>query len=426
MIEVLTEEEFNEYAQSHACNTFFQSSYWGKLKQSTGWSYELLGYKEDGVLKAATLLLSKKIPLIGKKMYYAPRGFLIDYKDESLLKQFVCQLKNYLKGGIFYKINPYFSIRKRDQNGDEVGENNNEQVVETLKKLGFIHNGYTITYGTDLEPRWVSVLDLKEKNEEQLLKEMQPNTRYSIRGSYKHGFQLVEINNERMDEFKNLMNHTSERRGFLDRPLHYYQEMYRQFTKNDKIKVMLVELDTVSYLQELTLEVSNLQEKLDKLLDSTTSKAERMKKELEFELEHRKKTIVEIEQLKESKGERIVIAGGLFMTFGTQVLSLFGCSYREYMKWNPQYFLNFEMIKYALNQNYETFNFYGITGEFEKSSPNYGLFDFKRGFHAEVVELIGEFTYILSPIHYNLYLRILWLYKKSKKIAIQLKKPFKK
>ena len=46
--------------------------------------------------------------------------------------------------------------------------------------------------------------------------------------------------------------------------------------------------------------------------------------------------------LKE-KGKNIVVAGGLFMTFGKQVISLFGASYQEYMKFNAQYFLNFKI-----------------------------------------------------------------------------------
>ena len=73
------------------------------------------------------------------------------------------------------------------------------------------------------------------------------------------------------------------------------------------------------------------------------------------------------------------------------------------MKYKGQYFLNNEMIKYAIENGYEKYNFYGITGEFNEGSPMYGLFDFKRGFNAEVEELIGEFTYVTDPFYNNLY-----------------------
>ena len=103
------------------------------------------------------------------------------------------------------------------------------------------------------------------------------------------------------------------------------------------------------------------------------------------------------------------------MTFGKQVISLFGASYKEYMKFNGQYFLNFKMILYALKHGYEKYNFYGITGEFNEDSEMYGLFDFKRGFNSEVVELIGEFTMITNKPANWLYEKMFQIYKKMKK-----------
>ena len=61
MITKLTEEEFNEFAIHHPNSIFFQSSYWGKLKQSTGWIPHLVGLKENNKITSATLLLAKKI-----------------------------------------------------------------------------------------------------------------------------------------------------------------------------------------------------------------------------------------------------------------------------------------------------------------------------------------------------------------------------
>ena len=109
--------------------------------------------------------------------------------------------------------------QERDVDGNIVEEGkNNKHVIAYLENLGFKHNGFTITYGTDLEPRWWSVLDLKNKTEEEILKNMRGTTRWGINNSYKHGLKLVEVNEDRIDEFKKLMEHTSERRGFIDRP----------------------------------------------------------------------------------------------------------------------------------------------------------------------------------------------------------------
>ena len=45
-------------------------------------------------------------------------------------------------------------------------------------------------------------------------------------------------------------------------------------------------------------------------------------------------------------------------------------------------------------------NFYGISGVFDPKDKNYGMYEFKRGFGGNVVELIGEFTYPVSYWYY--------------------------
>lgn len=420
MLEELTKEEFNEYASKHPLNMFFQSSYWGELKSITGWKHFMIGIKNDGKIEAATLILGKKIPIFNRYIYYAPRGFLIDYNNTEVLKKFTLEVKKYLKKkkGIFIKINPYLIYQERDINGDIVENGiDNKNVVEKLKKLGFIHTGFTINYGKDLEPRWISVLDLEGKTEEGLLKDMRSTTRWGINNSYKHGLKLVEIDKSRINEFKKLMEHTGERRGFIDRSEAYYEKMYDAFSKDDKIKIMLVELDIDEYLYNLNNQKQqNLLKQVEAKNKPDSAKAKRVLKELQSQFESLEKRISNLEKLQKEKGNKIVVAGGLFMTFGTQVVSLFGASYREYMKFNGQFFLNFKMIKYALNNGYKKYNFYGITGEFNEDSEMFGLFDFKRGFNAHVEELIGEFTLITNKFFYKVYNLMFEVYKKTKKM----------
>ena len=411
MLEQLSIEEFNEFSKNHEQGIFFQSSYWGDLKKMTGWVPHIVGIKEGYNIKGATLLLAKKIPVFNKYIFYAPRGYLLNYKDEKFLADFTNKIVKYVKKnhGIFVKINPNVEYQKRDIDGNIVEGFNNQKIVDALIKLGYKHNGFTITYGTDLEPRWWSVLDLKNKTEEDILKNMRGTTRWGINNSYKHGLKLVEIDESRIDEFKKLMEHTSERRGFIDRPISYYKKMYESFSKNDNIKILLVELNLEENLKSLNEQLINTEDKL------TKTKKEGVIKEYESQITAIKKKIEEDKELIKNYGNNIVVAGGLFMLFGRQVVSLFGASYREFMKFNGQYFLNYEMIKYALNNGYEKFNFFGITGEFNEDSDMYGLFNFKRGFGAEVVELIGEFNLVTDKFFNVIYKIMYKVYRKTKR-----------
>lgn len=411
MLEELSIEEFNEFSKNNEQGIFFQSSYWGDLKKMNGWIPHIVGVKEGYNIKGASLLLAKKIPVFNKYIFYAPRGYLLNYKDESFLEDFTKKIVRYVKKnkGIFIKINPNIEYQKRDIDGNVVEGFNNQKIIDNLKKLGYKHNGFTITYGTDLEPRWWSVLDLKNKTEEEILKNMRGTTRWGINNSYKHGLKLVEIDETRIDEFKKLMEHTSERRGFIDRPISYYKKMYESFSKDNNIKILLVELDLEENLKSLNEQLINTENKLNK-----TTK-EGAIKEYESQITAIKKKIDDDKDLIKNYGNNIVVAGGLFMLFGRQVVSLFGASYREFMKFNGQYFLNYEMIKYALNNGYDKFNFFGITGEFNEDSDMYGLFNFKRGFGAEVVELIGEFDLITDKFFNYIYKFMYKMYRKMKR-----------
>lgn len=411
MLEELSIEEFNEFSKNNEQGIFFQSSYWGELKKMNGWIPHIVGVKEGYNIKGASLLLAKKIPVFNKYIFYAPRGYLLNYKDELFLEDFTKKIVRYVKKnkGIFIKINPNIEYQKRDIDGNVVEGFNNQKIIDNLKKLGYKHNGFTITYGTDLEPRWWSVLDLKNKTEEEILKNMRGTTRWGINNSYKHGLKLVEIDETRIDEFKKLMEHTSERRGFIDRPISYYKKMYESFSKDNNIKILLVELDLEENLKSLNEQLINTENKLNK-----TTK-EGAIKEYESQIIAIKKKIDDDKELIKNYGNNIVVAGGLFMLFGRQVVSLFGASYREFMKFNGQYFLNYEMIKYALNNGYDKFNFFGITGEFNEESDMYGLFNFKRGFGAEVVELIGEFDLITDKFFNYIYKFMYKVYRKMKR-----------
>ena len=68
------------------------------------------------------------------------------------------------------------------------------------------------------------------------------------------------------------------------------------------------------------------------------------------------------------------------------------------MKYYAQYAIQWYMIKYGIKNNFKTYNFYGITGNFDKKDPEYGVYEFKKGFNGKVVEYIGDFE--LPITHY--------------------------
>ena len=418
---ILKEEEFDSFAKNHEHCNFHQTTSWGKLKETNGWKSHLVGIKERKKVIAASLILSKKLPF--GNMFYAPRGFLIDFKDSKLLEFFIKELKKYLKNenAIFLKIDPYIPYRIRDINGTVITENGtNDTAINNLKSVGFKHFGFNL-YHEALQPRFMFRLKVENKTEDDLFKGMEPTTRNLVRKSLKIGIETRELKENELEIFKNLMSHTSERRNFIDRPFSYYKDMYKHLTEKNIIKFMISEINLDKYIKRLKEETKEtetiIKEKEHLISDGKVNenKTRNIIKELEVIINSNNKNIEQAKKIKEKKGSNIVLGGILYFTYGNEVLSLLSGAYNDTMNYNSPYLLNFEMIKYAMNNDYKYYNFYGITGDFNKDSELYGMYDFKRGFGGEVVELIGEFDLVINKFKFFLYKYSYKLYRIIKK-----------
>ena len=414
----LTEDEFLEFSLKCPCTSFFQMPLWAKVKKDNGWDSYFVGLKDNGEVVAATLLLSKKIKFF-KNMFYAPRGFLLDYSNLELLEEFVKGLKVFLKdkNALFLKINPYIDYQERTVDGEIVPNTEKTDLMNKLKELGFQHNGFYIDQDkkTDLEPRWISVLDLTNiKTMDDAYKNMRSSTKWRINNSRKNSLEIIEADMDNLFEFKNLMKHTAERREFVDRPLSYYQSMFQILKEKDLVKVLLVKIHFNELLETSKKNLEENELKMKELQEN--GHKEKQLKEIELEHDRLIEKIKTLEETISEYGEEKIIAGGWYMLYGPEINYLFGASYKQFMKYNSQYLLQYEMIQYAIEHGYKAFNFYGIDGNFDEHSKGYGLFDFKRGFNACVHELVGEFDLVIDKSRYSFYRFSFSFYKKIKKL----------
>ncbi len=430
--EELTKEEFSTFAKTHPLQNFHQTTSWGDLKKRTSWESYYVGMKDKkGKILCASLLLAKDTP-IKRKMFYAPRGFLIDFEDQKLLSAFTEALKTFIKEkkGFFLKIDPYLDYQERDIDGNIVENGfNHQKAVDNLIKNGYKHYGFNL-YQDTLQPRWMFTTTTKDRSLDDILKEMDPKTRQVLHRNERLGMTVREIKEDELDKFKKVMEHTSNRREFIDRPFSYYKNMFEVLGKDDMIKVLLAELDIPKIVANLEDEKKAVQkEKEDRLYKKehginqmNEKKFAQKQKEDEEHIARLDKKIKEMESLSKKHGDVIVLGGILFLIYGKEVLSLVGGSYQEFMEYNSAYTVHYAGLKYAWENHFDRYNFYGITGDFSESNPYYGLYLFKRGFGGQVEELIGEFDLIISKPYYYLYKVAFGLYHKLKSIKAKIQK----
>ena len=427
----LERNEFEKFVKNHEQASFYQTYEWGELKQENGWDMHLVGLKDNDEIKAASLILSKNTP-IKKKMFYAPRGFIIDYKNYDLLKEFTDKVKKYVKKekGIFIKIDPYISYQERDLHGN-IAENgkNNKDCFNNLIKLGYKHFGFNI-YQEALQPRWLFVTKTKDTTVDEVMKNMDSKTRQILRKNERLGIVTREISYDELDKFKDIMQHTGDRRDFIDRPLKYYQDMYNHLHESGILKILVAELDTKVSIKNMDKEILeiqlDMQTRESKYLKDPSkmnkNKYEQKQKEGINNIKRINKNKEHILELRDEYGDKILLGGILFLISDNEVLSLVGGSYDKLMEFQSAYTVHFAGMKYAIENNYDRYNFYGITGDFdEKNNPLFGLYSFKRDFGGQVVELIGEFDIVVDKFFFFIYKVAFKTYKTLKNIKNKLR-----
>jgi len=92
----LTDEEFDNFANTHKYRNFYQTSNYAKVMKTEGYDYHYLGFQNNSnELIGATLLIYKKV-WMNYKIAYAPYGFLIDYTNNDLIEELTQKLKKLL------------------------------------------------------------------------------------------------------------------------------------------------------------------------------------------------------------------------------------------------------------------------------------------------------------------------------------------
>ena len=394
---ILCDDEFENFAKNHPLNNFFQSIYMKKLLESLNRDVYLVGLKDKSEKIICATLLVNTNTFLHHHTYEALKGYLIDYSNEKLVRYFTKKVIKFIKAidGFRLIIDPYIIRQEKDVDGNLVEHGiDNTYVIDYLECMNFHeikNNQVKLTF----------VLNTN-KSFDKVFREFKPNTRNIINKTInKYKLIIEELPYERLDEFKKITQETCLRRNFKDRELSYYQMMYKIF--KDKIKVLICKLDLTIYLKELLNEKKALEEKLN-------TNNDKKKKKVISDLNSIDKKIKEINELNKKYKRYIILSGAMFILYGDEVVYLFSGSYEEFMKFNGQYRLQYEMIKYACDNNYKRYNFYGIKDATDKD----GIYEFKKGFNGYVEELLGSYEVGISLI-YKVY-----------KLLCNIKKRFKK
>lgn len=404
----LSKTEFNEFTNYLEICPFEQSIYWANFKSGENWHPYFLGFEDKNKLLGATLLLASENKSIKKRFFYAPQGFLIDYKNYDLLEIFTKEIINFVKekNGIYLKIDPEILTTEKDEDGKELqGGINNLFIKDYLLKLGFIE-----TDNNTINPKYTMKLDLANKSLNDILDNMSKKARQIIKRNERLGYIVRELKKDELPIFIKTMDKISSKFNTIEYELPFYEDLANSFT-SEHLKIMIAELDLNTTLNNLKKEEKVLQIEKEKRIglyqNNQLTEETFIEKELGYKeqiniINKRRKYYLSLKE--KTDNDKIFLGGYLFLMYGKEITALIGGMDDEYIDLDVSYSIHFKMLKKAIEYGYRSYNFY------EVKDVNDGGFFFKQNFGAKLFEHIGEFDYPIDLNSYKKYKKYFPLY----------------
>ena len=234
--------------------------------------------------------------------------------------------------------------------------------TETVRILTDI--GFTMTDSgknfEGIQPKFVFRNTIAGMTEEEVLASISQKTRYNIRLAVKKGVEVKLCGKEMVPDFSRIMLETGLRDGFVTRTPEYFAKMLDALGENARLYMAFYEGKPV--------------------------------------------------------------AGTLAIYYGDKVWYLYGASSNDYRNVMPNYLLQWEMIRWAVEKGCRIYDFRGVSGDLSEDNPLYGLYRFKKGFNGDFCEFIGEYDLILNKFMFFIVKNGEHTYRKLRRMRFLKKK----
>lgn len=352
----MNSNSWNQLISSLPNPHFLQSYEWGQVKAKYGWVPYYAVWTEDGKFSVssnhqlpiskvvAAALILKRTAFRRFSIFYAPKGPLMDWMNESLRKRVLDDLQSFAKkqGAIFLKLDPDVVLgRGVPASVDEVTENSGQAVMSDLKRRGWVESSDQIQF------RNTVMVDLSA-SEEEILMRMKQKTRYNVRLAEKKGVSLRVGKLEDLGMLYKMYAETSVRDGFVIRDEEYYMTVWKLF------------MSSTPHGQPSTVPL-----------------------------------------IAEVDGEAVA-AIFLFM-FAGRGYYVYGMSRNAQREKMPSYLLQWAAMKHAKAHGCLTYDLWGAPDVFDESDSMWGVYRFKEGLGSDVVRTLGAYDFAPSKFWYSMY-----------------------
>lgn len=396
----LTNEEFNNFTINYFQKSIYQTCEYAFVMNEQQFDSVFIGLEDNNKIIAASLILVEKTN--GFRYAYAPRGFLLDYTNYDLLKEFTKQLKKYLSRlqVIAIKISPAVFAQKRDSENNIIEFNNDfSKIMNNLSKNNYYHLGFNNSFEA-LKPRFEAVIAL-DKNLTNLFNNLPKSLKSNIRSAERNGIVIHKGNKSNL----NYLYEQTKRK--YPRDLKYFEDAYNFFNNNNKAEFYYAKLNTSLFLNRSRMDYQNIFDEYTKineeLLKTNNYRLIQKKMESDNLVNNAKNDLIMATKLNQEYPDGIVLASVIIIKHANTATLLIDGYDPKFKKFNGKHLLIWKLIELFAKDGIKEFNLGGINNPDKPIEKFKGLTEFKLSFNAESIEYIGDFELITNKMLYMLY-----------------------
>ena len=393
--EISSEELLKFQKENNHRYYFSQAAEYNVMAHNNNLKTKILAVKENNEILAYGIFIYFQY----KKYFYkvtAQYGPIMDYSNTELVSFYFEQLKNYYSKNLkvlCVRVNPF--INEKYFNDIEYITENKEaiKVNRILNDLNYYAMNEDLFTNPTLSSRCIFSKTLDENiTETNLLKNISQIARYTINRTIKEGVQVREIdifNEEDAKIFDEINRDTENRINFEIRDNTYFKSLKNSI--KEKVHYLISYIDCDQFIETTTNTIASLEKERDDLKEKleqgkvNAKKATNRLKEFDENIAIWYKKIDKIKELKSENGNIINLSCASFIESGQDLIYFTSGAMRKFHRYEGPYAILFHMIKYAINNNFKYFNFFGTSKDFEsEEATDYGVLQFKRNFNGNI------------------------------------------
>ena len=343
-----------------------------------------------------------------KKFFYkvtAQFGPIMNYSNIDLVKFYMTELKKYFAKDfrvLSVRVNPFIN-EKYFKDIEYITENQDaNKVAKILNDLNYIPMNADLFTNPTLPPRCIFSKSLDENiTESNLLKNISQIARYTINRTIKEGVLVREIdifNDNDAKIFDEINRATENRINFEIRDNRYFKSLKNNI--GDKAHYLISYIDCDQFIETTTNTIATLEKERDDLKEKldqgkvNAKKATNRLKEFDENIGIWYKKIEKIKELKSENGNIINLSCASFIESGQDLIYFTSGAISKFHRYEGPYAILFDMMKYAINNNFKYFNFFGTSKDFtSETASDHGVLQFKRNFNGNIEYFMDNYEF---------------------------------